>query len=156
MPNRSPQTMTQDEIVQEISKIRDDIEASAQRIAELSRTLYSHTRRTSSRGDTTYAYITYANSWIRFSGAITQGLNRTKVNDRALERAQKSDEEQAAKRAAAERAQREAAEQKAQEAAAKAAEQVRREEEARLRAMPPMFGDLIEIYGEEMVRDASR
>lgn len=155
MANKTPQTMSPEEIVQEIAKIRDDIEASTQRIHELSKVLYAHSRRNSSRGEATYAYITYSNAWMRFSGAISQGLTRTKVNDRALERAHKSDHEQAVKRAAADKAKKEAKEKKAEEEA-KAAEVAKKKAEEEAKATSPVFGDLIELYGEEMVRDASR
>ena len=136
-PSRSVTAMSPEQIVAEISLLRESMTTQAQRINELSRTLYSQKRRTASDG-TTAAYIAYTNGWQRFSGALIQGLKRTGGIDRLLVRAKQAEverqEREAAARVAAERKERKA---------------LRASSEAGL-------GDLIEIYGEEMVRDASR
>lgn len=134
---KSIDIMTPVEIVTEISDLRGQLNASAMRVHELSRALYSHTRRSASTS-TTAAYITYSNGWTRFSGALVQGLKRTEHIDRQLDRAQKAE----VMRKAQEEADTKAAEAKKAQRAVKA--------EAH-----SSLGDLISLYGEDMVRDAT-
>jgi hypothetical protein len=135
-PSRSISAMSPEQIVAEIGLLRESMSTTATRVLELSRMLYSQTRRTAS-GGTTAAYIAYANGWQRFSGALIQGLKRTGSIDRLLLRAQRAEVER-----------------KEHEEAARVA--AARKERKALRAPSEGLGDLIEIYGEEMVRDASR
>ncbi len=129
--------MTPDQIVEEIAKLKEAIGVSAQKIVDLSKSLHSQTRRASTDANTS-AYITYSNAWMRFAGALSQGLKRTEMTDRMLKRTKEETDRQA------------------QEVAKKAAVAKQKELKAiKLAAQKAPFGDLIELYGEEMV-DASR
>lgn len=140
---RPPHTMEPEEIVDEIGEIRASMTQSAQRLYELARGLYVIQRR-SSPNTMTASYINYSNSWMRFSGAVTQGLKRTVTADRLLSREKTTQDEE--KREADRRT-------------ARKEERARREQQIQAKAdarREGVFGDLIELYGEEMVRDASR
>jgi len=135
--------MEPEEIVDEIGEIRASMTQSAQRLYELARGLYVIQRR-SSPNTMTASYINYSNSWMRFSGAVTQGLKRTVTADRLLSREKTTQDEE--KREADRRT-------------ARKEERARREQQIQAKAdarREGVFGDLIELYGEEMVRDASR
>lgn len=136
--SQSTNTLSPDQIVTEISEIRKTMGKSAQRVLELSKALYSYSRRAA--GDTSApAYIAYSNAWMRFSGALTQGLKRTETTDRLIERA------------------RQEAAQKEEAAIKRAAELKRREQRlAQKQAPQNALGDLIALYGEEMVLDGGR
>lgn len=136
--SQSPQHMTPDQIVAEIGELRESMNATAQRMLDLSKALYTQMRRTTA-SNATPVYIAYSNAWMRFAGTMTQGMRRAMSSDRVLERYRQAEEEKVeqARRAAQASLKREAV--RTSEASRKAA-----------------FGDLIELYGEEMVRDASR
>jgi hypothetical protein len=75
--------MSPQQIVEEMKDLRRTLERSTLRLYELAKALYQHARR-SPADDSTAIYITYANAWSRFSGAMTHGLARTASSDRIL------------------------------------------------------------------------
>ena len=77
--------MTPEEIILEISGLRDEIEAKGVRIYTLAQTLYQRVRRAPA-DDTTAIYMTYANAWTRFAGMVSQGAVRTASISRVLRR----------------------------------------------------------------------
>lgn len=136
--------MSLDEIVQEIRDIRGHMEADCSRILEISKVLYSRARR-EALTDSVAPLILYANTWSRFAGAISHGLARTSTADRVLEKSNEDikREEQ------------------------RILEQVRRDQqrtartEKRAKQVPNPspsddLSDLIELYGREVISDASK
>jgi hypothetical protein len=85
---RNAQTMTPEDIVEEISSLRETMNLAAQRVIELSRVLYAQVRR-GGANSTTPAYLAYANGWTRLAAAVQQGLRRTSTTDRVLSSAQR-------------------------------------------------------------------
>jgi hypothetical protein len=144
MSSRNPLNMANDEIVGEITHLRDGIDHSSRRILELSRSLHDRMRRDDRRriatngpsNERTSIYLTYANLWSRFAGMVQQGLQRSRQADRVLRLLPDDPTPQ-----------REAAEVQptAQEAAP----------EAQAVPSPSPLEDFITLYGEEMIRDAA-
>jgi hypothetical protein len=83
--NQNPQALTNEEIIAEISGLRDEIERKGTRVHELSNALYRRVRKAPA-DDTTAIYLTYANAWMRFSGMVSQGITRTAGAVRILKR----------------------------------------------------------------------
>lgn len=84
---RDPRAMTPDEQVEEIESIQQTMHLAAQRIIELSRNLHVGVRRHIA-AEHTPAYITFANAWGRFAGAIQQGIRRSQNVNKIVKRAQ--------------------------------------------------------------------
>ena len=140
MNQRDPSQMTPEEIIQEIRNIRGSMDAFCSRVFELSRALYTKARREAS-DDSRGSLVLYANTWTRFSGAVSTGLQRTASADRVLKNAREDRERR--EQMAAERERREADRMARLEKREKQAQSVR----------PPSDGleDLIELYGKEVV-----
>lgn len=141
MNQRDPSLMTPEEIIQEIRNIRGSMDALCSRAFDLSRVLYTKARREATR-EQMAPLVVFANTWTRFSGAVSSGLQRTSTADRVLKNA--ADDKERRERDDAERKRREderaaRAEKKAQQAAAS--------------IVPPSDGleDFIELYGTEVV-----
>jgi hypothetical protein len=143
---RDPRRMRPDEIVAEITSLRETVDLAARRIGDLSRTLYGHSRRQADA--TTPAYIAFANTWTRLAGAIQQGLRRTSTVDRVLDRAL---EAQSAPPAPARAPKKQV--QKAQEEGSEN-EPIR--SNSPFEAADKPLDDLMKLYGQEIVRDAVR
>lgn len=169
-----PIHMSVDEIVAEIKRAHDDIEHTAFRMGELCRLLLLRSRATSLRtameaqvtsrpnprnpsgrtptqgrsdaeaGDGTAkiatSMVVFANAWLRLSGLVVQAVRRTRVADRSLD-ADKRDVE-AATRASKEKVEREAR------------KEARTERQERRSRTGSSIGDLMELYGKEIVEDA--
>jgi hypothetical protein len=146
--------MKAEEIVEEIKGLRETVNLAATRIVALSQQLYAHARRNASSDTASTAYVSFAGAWGRFAGAIQQGLRRTVIADRTLDRAlglQRDEQEAFERREASRRAQ---------------AEEKRRVKEVApnpLRNDNPLrtlegnsLDDLISLYGAGIVRDAPR
>ena len=142
-----PSSMNADEIVKEIKLLHGGIEQSAIRMGELCKHLLLKARpatvKAASEGDRRIAgaSILYANAWLRLSGLVVQAVRRNHIADRTLDAEHRSVEESA----------REAVETERREARAK----------ARAERKAALFGgaanaDLMELYGKEMVNDATR
>ncbi len=149
MPKLATQ-MNPDEIVIEIRRLHAGIEQSALRLGELSRLLLVRSRPVAARtaSETTKriasANVVYANAWARLGGLVAQAVRRTKVADRTL------DNEQRDVADAIRDAQHMARQAEANEArAAITARQAHRSTVA-----TPVIGDLMELYGKEIVDDA--
>ncbi len=131
--NHNPLYMAPEEITAEINGLRDEIDLSSRRIYELSRVLRDRMR----RADPTSVgiYVTYANAWTRFAGMVQQGLQRTRVSDRVL---RLLPEEQTPRR---------------QDPTPEPQAQPQADQARPVPADDPLR-DFIELYGEEVVRDA--
>lgn len=81
----NPKGMKKEEVRHEIESLCETMNLAAQRIQELSRFLYEHSRRSGAWDSTTSAYISYSNAWGRFAAAIQQGIRRTSVVTRTLD-----------------------------------------------------------------------
>lgn len=131
--SRDPRSMTYDEIAQEIQSLKGDLEGTINRVLELSLAMYGKVRQTPA-DDYSSRYLTFANNWTRFGQMVEATLHRTSSAFRLIESARQD------KRDAEE----------AQEAAtARTARQNRKK-------MPSPPSDLSELYGAEMVTNASR
>jgi len=75
--------MTPEEITIEISDLQSEIKRHGLRIYALAHGLHTKVRRAPA-DDTTSIYLTYAHSWTRFSGMVSQGLARTAHAGRIL------------------------------------------------------------------------
>lgn len=135
---RLPSTMKPEEIVQEITELQSTMKLSVERTFELSKALYSQTRRKASDNNTS-AFVNFANSWSRFSGAMAQGLNRISSSEKILKRTQEETTRLAT----------EADEQKIKDEERKKTRQSRKQKQS-----ASLFGDMIELYGEDVVPDA--
>lgn len=125
---------TEAELLAEISTLRESIRASAFKLLQVSDTLHRQARKATPT-TTTRAYVTYANGWMRFSGMVTQGLKRADLTDALVKRAQQIE---------------------ADEAEAVKAKQVAKDRrDARIKSQMSSMGDLVELYGEEVVKYAS-
>lgn len=82
--SRDPRQMTAEEIVQEVYLLRDGMEKTAQRIVELSQTLYSKVRRTPA-DDYTSRFILFANTWTRLGAMVEGGIRRTASTTRIID-----------------------------------------------------------------------
>jgi hypothetical protein len=148
MPTRNAARMTTAQIVAEITHLRSTVEGASRRIYELSRMLYDQMRRGSvngSRNDATAndsrdAYVTYANSWTRFAGMIQQGLQRMRHSDRLLRMIEDDAHERA--------------ERPAPEDPETSHPQPVNIDQAHAVPNESPLRDFIDLYGEEMVRDA--
>lgn len=170
--SKLPTHMSADEIVAEIKRLHDDVENAAYRMGELSRLLLLRSRSTAARTAASEsqrrsgpvntiqassrkqdpasseahriasANVVYANAWLRCSGLVVQAIRRTKVADRSLA-TEKRD-------AATE----------VKENSERAARNERREERREARREPHRTGtpngDLMELYGKEILDDAAR
>ena len=138
---KNPQSMSSDEIVAEISSLRETMNLAAQRVIELSRTLYIQARRGTANSATS-AYLAYANGWTRLAAAVQQGLRRTSTTDRVLSSAQKQ------------------AELDARPPPPPRERKVEKERENPLRNPNPLapedrsLDDLMKLYGKEILRGA--
>jgi len=140
---RNSQHMDPDEIVQEITSLRETMNLAAQRIIDLSRALYARARRSSD--STTSAYLSYANGWTRLAGALQQGLRRTSTTDRILFRAQQIQQEASAPQPQAPAARK----------VQPTAERPNPLHNANpLRSDDRSTEDLVKLYGKEIVRGA--
>lgn len=152
MPTRNPLSMEPDQIVGEITHLRDGIDQSSRRILELSRTLHDRMRREnrarlarsqsvrsgtpeSNEATRTGLYLTYANLWTRFASMVQQGLQRSRQADRVI-RLLPDEAPVLPTQAEAEAAPEPAP-------------------EAQTVPTPSPLEDFITLYGEEMMRDAS-
>lgn len=135
---RLPSTMKPEEIVQEITELQSAMKLSVERTFELSKALYSQTRRKASDNNTS-AFVNFANSWSRFSGAVAQGLNRLSSSEKILKRTQEETIRLA----------KEADEQKVKDEERKKTVQSRKQKQK-----ASLFGDMVELYGEDVVPDA--
>ena len=86
--------------IEQMQKVRGDIEASVAKLHELSTELRAKARRTLDASSS--GYIVFANSHLRFAGMIAQGLRRSGSMDRILETT-KREQEEARRREEAER-----------------------------------------------------
>ena len=82
--NRNPTQMEVADIVKEVGQLKQAVERDARRIYELSKVLHDRMRRAELTDDTRPIYIAFSNTWTRFAGMVTQGLNRTASADRLL------------------------------------------------------------------------
>jgi hypothetical protein len=152
--SRDPRAMTADEIVEEITAVRQTINMAAQRVVELSRTLHQTARRHVA-SEHTSVYINFANAWGRFAGAVQQGIRRAQSMDRMVQRAQEAQRD----------------EYDFPRAPPPPARQSRQSGENTAPATAPhrsnpfagnpldggqSMNDLMELYGQEIVRDAVR
>ena len=144
MNQRDPSQMTPEEIIHEIRGIRGSMDAMCSRVLELSRTLYSKARREAS-SENVAPLVLYANTWTRFSGAISQGLQRTSSADRVLKNAREDQE----------RRDRESVEREKREQARIARAEKRARPAPSIVPSSEGLDDLIELYGKEVV-NASR
>ena len=132
--------MTPDEIVSEISELQESMKSASDRTFELAKALYSRVRREGAN-DNTPAYVNYSNAWMRFSGALTQGLQRASLPGKILKRTQEEtlrrEQEQLEKQ--------------------KRDEERKLRKDAKAKAAQGIFGnDLMELYGEDMVPNADQ
>lgn len=129
---RDPRHMTYDEVVQEFDSLREEMGRTANRMVELSQSLYGRVRSTPS-DEYTSRYVTFANSWTRLGQMVEGALHRTNGVMRLMDQIKRE------KVAASEKEERE-------------------KEAARRRPAPPTTDqpDLVELYGQEMVNYASR
>lgn len=151
---KDPRLMVQAEIVAEINNLQETLNLAAQRMIHLSQNLHTHARRSATTDSAASAYVAYASAWGRFAGAIQQGVRRTLLANKLLDRALGSQKED---REASDRL---AARQKQIE------ERKRSKPEARsspLRNASPLrtlegdsIDDLMQLYGSEIVRGARR
>ncbi len=80
--------MSVDEIIKEIRSLRQGVEQTVQRIAELSLTLYSRARRRQlavsgePEPEDPSPYIVYSNGWARMASSLRQGMQRMDRTDR--------------------------------------------------------------------------
>lgn len=133
----NPLTMEPEEIVAEIDEHRETIDRASRRIYELSRVLRDRMR----RADPTLMgiYVTYSNAWTRFAGMIQQGLQRTQIAERVL-------------RMLPEETPR--AEQRSERPEEEAHPEATPVDQARPVPDDHPLRDFIELYGEEVARDA--
>ena len=129
--SRDPRNLDQDQIVAEIHSLRDDMGRLASRMVELSQVLHGKTRRTPA-DEFTARYVTFANAWTRFGSMVESGIRRTGGVTRIVVTAQREK-----------------------------AEALQKAEQAARTVVPPVKQastqpDLIELYGEEMVKYAAR
>jgi hypothetical protein len=149
--------MSYAEIVTEIRAIHGGITRGTARMGELCKALLERSRRDGRRASAdpvAAMHVVYANAWARVAGLVQQAVRRTEMADRMLDEGHRSLAEEK-QREEQERRRREATEQ-------------RRAREARQEAMSPSavtrpsgsegepMDDLIELYGKELVDDASR
>lgn len=138
MPSsRNPAYMAPEDIVGEISNLRDGIEQGARRIFELSRALHDRMRRMDPNSQDIHVFITYSNVWTRFSGMVQQGLQRTRQANRIL---RLLPEERRAPPEAAPPAE---------------VQVVEPAEEAHTMPVSSPLEDFMTVYGEEYMRDAA-
>jgi uncharacterized protein YjcR len=76
-------SMTEDELCAEATKIRNQIVASAERLSQVCEVMYSIARKKPS--DLTSTYVNISNSTRRFAGTVMQGAKRTEAVNRALD-----------------------------------------------------------------------
>lgn len=131
---RDPRRMTYDEIVREILGLKSDMERTTARIVELSLVLYSRIRQSPS-DEYSNRYLSFANTWTRLGQMVEASLQRTSSAGRLIESV-KRDKEVASD------------EQERQD------KKARESKKAAPRQAP--MPDLMELYGEEMVTNASR
>jgi hypothetical protein len=124
--------MTPEDMVAEITGLRNGIESGARRIYELSRVLHDRMRRADPNQPSRQVYVTYANVWIRFSGMVQQGLQRTRQTDRVLRLLPQ------------------------EEVSSPELTPPEAEGQARSVPEPSATEDFISLYGEEYMRDASQ
>lgn len=74
--SRDPRSMSYDEIVQEVQTLKHDMERATNRVVELSLTLYSRVRQTPS-DDYSSRYLSFANTWTRLGQMVEASLHRT-------------------------------------------------------------------------------
>ena len=132
--NRNPANMLPEDILQEISALREGIEQGARRILELSKTLHDRMRRTDPSAADRSVYLTYSNSWSRFAGMVQQGLQRTRQADRLLRLLPEREDSQTPDRAVPEPV---------------------RVDEAHSMPVTSPLDDFIKVYGEEYMQDAA-
>jgi hypothetical protein len=151
--------MKPEDIISEIRQQRDTVERGCRRIYELSQVLYAKTRRdrvlqereagTDENARERLAqeyrlYIAYSNAWSRFAGMVDQGLKRTSSLDRIMVRTAGEKLQEAERIADLTRK-----------------EQARLDREARRQTQQsvpwpsPTVEDLVSLYGEEVMTDAS-
>jgi hypothetical protein len=151
--------MKPDDIVSEIRQQRDAVERGSRRIYELSQVLYAKSRRDRSLQERTagvtdrerdqalrdtHNYIAYSNAWSRFAGMVDQGLKRIVSFDRLIARTADDKIHESERIAELTRK-----------------EQSRMDREARRQSRgvspwaSPTVEDLVSLYGEEVVTDAS-
>jgi len=116
-----------DDLVREIHVLRDDMERIAVRMVELSQRLYGKVRREQADSYTA-RYIVFANAWTRFGSMVEGGIRRTKGVSRIMAGVAREKQE--------------------------AVEQV--EKPVVQRPVETPESDLVELYGEEMVKYAAR
>ena len=119
------------QVVEEIHSLRDDMSRLAIRMVELSQGLQGKTRRRPT-DEFTAPYVMFANTWTRFGAMVESGVRRTGGVTRLVVTAQRE---------------RAAAIQKAERGARHVLAPVKQA------STQP---DLIELYGEEMVKYAAR
>lgn len=124
--------MSPEEIATEIASHRNQIEASATRMFELAQSLRDRMRRPGTSEDSRNVYVTCSNVWMRFSGMVRQGVQRTRQADRLLRMIPE-----------------ETYETQPQPATPNAVDTHAQNVPAR-----SPLEDLITVYGEELVRDA--
>lgn len=147
---RDPRAMTPDEIVEEVTGLRETIHLAAQRVIELTHTLGQSARRHVA-AEHTSAYVVYANAWGRLAGAVQHGLRRVQSMDRIVERAQKAQRDEYFQRAPP-------PPRPPRQGKGEAADPLSSRQ--KVFTGSPLGGqsmnDLMDLYGQEIVRDAVR
>jgi hypothetical protein len=127
--------MAPEDILAEISMLRDTVNQATRRIHDLSRILHDRMRRVDPDEADRGVYLTYSNAWARFAGMVQQGLQRTRQADRLLRLLADRDE--------------------APTPDVTYPEPVNLPDRAQSVPQPSALDDLIAVYGEEMTRDAA-
>ena len=130
---KNPQTMSFPEIIREIQTTRGEVRDKGRRIRELSAILQDRVRKQGA-DEYTPRYLAFVSAQTRFVGALEQGVQRVASADRSV--------------VTIEREQREAEENKKKE-------QPKPEKKVRYATTAPL-ADLAELFGQEMIDDASR
>ena len=143
---RDPRTMTPDEIVDEIHSLRGTLQLATQRMIDLAQTL-SHNIRRQPANEHTSSYINFANAWSRMAGACQQGMRRNETMNRLVKRAQMAQRDDYGFPPPPARPQPQPPPSKSRQGA--------------FQGTNPLDGgqsmnDLLELYGQEIVRDAVR
>lgn len=129
--SRDPRSMSYDEITREIQTLKGDLERTVNRVLELSLAMYGKVRQTPSDEYST-RYLSFANTWTRFSQMVEVSLQRTGSAFRLIDTIKQEQRE-------------------AEQEAARPARPSRKKV-----APQPYSSDLSELYGTEMVTNASR
>jgi hypothetical protein len=125
---------TPDQLLAEIATVKESLKVSAATLVQLSTELYNQSRRVQTASAS--AYVTTANGWMRFAGMVTQGIRRADLTDRQVVRAKEIE---------------------AQEAEImKEREIAQQRRTAQRQAQMSSVDDLVALYGEEMILNASK